>query len=523
MASPLHTPIATTDPTRGPLVLYAELSAAQKRAVQRDMAAGKLQRIVTGVASPLPPADWPALIVRERLRVLAALFPGAVLSHRSAWLGGQPDGPLGEQLIHLSAASKRRVQLPGLTVMLWKGPPPAAGDAPMLGRELYFPSLPRLLLENLQPSRGPQRRSAGREAVEQRLLDTCDARGEEALSQLREQARALAPTLDMLGEFKVLDDLVGSILGTRASRLTTPEGRARTAPMPYDAQRLALFEQLATQLRATPLAQPVAVAHSEIARANFAFLESYFSNFIEGTEFDVQQARAFVLQGQPIAERPKDSHDILGVYRQALHPSWALQTLASGEPVLAQLRARHADQMHERPEVGPGEFKVLANRAGNTEFVHPERVRGTLVQASQILPSVPAGTARAILAMFMVSEVHPFTDGNGRLARLVMNAELSAVGACRIIVPTLFREEYLDSLRALSRLGDATPFLSAMQKIHRWTAAFQFDDLDATIVQLAQCNAFERSLVQFKLLTPERGPARPSLTVAIDGTEERLG
>lgn len=89
------------------------------------------------------------------------------------------------------------MQLPGLTLMLRKGPPPAAGDAPMLGRNLYFPSLPRLPLENLQPSRGPQRRSAGREAVEQRLLDTCDARGEEALSQLREQARQLATMLSM--------------------------------------------------------------------------------------------------------------------------------------------------------------------------------------------------------------------------------------------------------------------------------------------------------------------------------------
>lgn len=164
------------------MLLYAELNPAQKRAVQRELQAGKLQRIATGVASPLPQSDWPALIARERLRVLAALFPGAVLSHRSALAGGQPD----DGVIHLTANSRRTVQLPGLTVMLWKGPPPAAGDAPMLGRDLYFPSLPRLLLENLQPSRGPQRRAAGREAVEQRLLDTCDARGEEALSQLRD-------------------------------------------------------------------------------------------------------------------------------------------------------------------------------------------------------------------------------------------------------------------------------------------------------------------------------------------------
>lgn len=495
MTGPLNLKNATTDTT---LILYAEISPAQKRAVQREIQAGNLTRIATGIVSSLPASDWPQVIARERLRVLAAMFPGAVLSHRTAFSGGQPE----DGMVHLTHSFKRTVQLPGLSVMLWKGPPAAPGDAPMLGRDLYFPSLPRLLLENLQPSRAPHRRSAGREAVEKRLLETCDARGEEALSQLREQARSLAPVLNLEAEFKVLDDLVGSILGTRASQLTTPQGIARTAHMPYDPERLALFEQLAAQLRSTPLAQPPAVVQTETARANFAFLESYFSNFIEGTEFDVQHARAFVLQGQPIAERPKDSHDILGVFRQALQPGWALQTLASGEPVLNQLRARHADQMQERPEVGPGEFKVLANRAGNTEFVAPQLVRGTLVQGTQLLPSVPAGTARALLAMFIVSEVHPFTDGNGRLARLVMNAELSAVGSCRIIVPTLFREEYLDSLRALSRQGDAAPFMAAMQKIHRWTAAFRFQDLDDTIAQMAQCNAFERSPIQFKLLTP---------------------
>ena len=30
--------------------------------------------------------------------------------------------------------------------------------------------------------------------------------------------------------------------------------------------------------------------------------------------------------------------------------------------------------------------------------------------------------------MFMMSEVHPFDDGNGRLARLMMNTELVSAG-----------------------------------------------------------------------------------------------
>ena len=480
------------------LILYAELSPAEIRATQRRVREGSLSRIVPGIVTNLPKEVWPALIARERIRVLAAEFPQAVMGPRSAFLGASPrDG-----VIYLTYSYTKRVELPGLTVQLVAGRGPAQGDTPMMGRALYFPSTPRIFLENLAVSRGKVNKSVGQEAIEQRLIETCEARGEEALTALRDQARALAPMLGLEREFEKLDGLIDSILGTRQSVMVSSAGKAMVAPMPYDANRLALFEKLAETLRAEPLKQPPTVVSSEAGRAHFAFLESYFSNFIEGTEFDVEEARGFVLDGKPITARPKDSHDILGVFRQALNPGWANQTLSSGEPCLHQLRVRHADQMQERPEVGPGEFKTLTNRAGNTEFVSPRLVRGTLVEGSKLLTSVPAGTARALMAMFLVSEVHPFTDGNGRLARLVMNTELSVVNSCRIIIPTLFREEYLDCLRVLTREGNPDPFLSAMQKIHAWTAAFDYDDLDTVIAGMAACHAFEKSRTQYKLLFP---------------------
>jgi hypothetical protein len=338
--------------------------------------------------------------------------------------------------------------------------------------------------------------------VEQRLIDICEARGEHALGVLRDDARTLAPKLGLEREFTVLDAIIGAVLGSRKLEMSTFSGKAMVAAIAYDANRLALFEALAAQLRSVPLKQAPVVVKNEPARVHFAFLESYFSNFIEGTEFDIQEARGFVLEGKPITERPKDSHDIMGVFRQALNPGWANQTLASGEPVLNQVRARHADQMKERPEVGPGEFKTLANRAGNTEFVAPRLVRGTLVEGSKLLSTVAPGIARALMAMFLVSEIHPFTDGNGRLARLVMNAELSVVNSCRIIVPTLFRDEYLDCLRVLTREGNPKPFLDAMQKIHAWTAAFDYEDLDKVIADMKACNAFEKSRTLHELLFP---------------------
>ncbi len=484
------------------LVLYSELAAAEVRAIQRRLKEGSLQRIHAGIVTNRPKEEWPHLVAANRIRILAALFPGAVVGFKSALAGGVPvDG-----VFHLTHTWRRKVELPGLTVQTHVGPPAAAGDAPMMGRNLFFPSQARVLLENLTPSRGIRARSAGREAVERRLVDICEARGEDALNGLRQEARALAPVLGLQREFGILDATIGGILGTRRTPMVTRQGQGLAAAMPYDSKRLALFEHLAAQLRARPLKQPASVVKSEHGRRNFAFLESYFSNFIEGTEFEISEARGFVLEGKPVTERPKDSHDVLGVFRQASNPGWANQTLAVGESILQQLRERHADQMRERPEVDAGHFKTKANRAGNSEFVHPRLVRGTLVEGSRLLPSVPEGTGRALFAMFLVSEVHPFNDGNGRLARLVMNAELSVAGSCRIIVPTLFREEYLDCLRSLTRSGDAGPFIAAMQRIHEWTAAFDYEDLDRAIEDMKGCNAFERSAVQFKLLMPARLP-----------------
>jgi hypothetical protein len=492
--------LPTNHQTSEELVLTAELDATQQRMLNRRFRAGELHRIHHGVYSPLPMTEWPRLVARERNRILAALFPGAVFGYRSAFAGGVPDGGA----LYLNYMYDRKVELPGLKVVLVKGPGKAAGDVPISGRDLHFPSNPRVLLENLTISRGSTPKSVAQAAVEERLMTLCESRGEDALNQLREEARSLSVSLGMAREFKLLDGLIASILGSRpAGKLSSAKGKGWTAlPLPYDAERLALFEKLAAYLRTRSFASRPVAAVSPSALEHFAFLESYFSNFIEGTEFEVSEARAFVLESKPIDSRPKDSHDILGVFRQALQPAWALQTLAAGEAVLEQLKARHADQMRERPEVDPGQFKDRVNVAGNTRFVLPRHVRGTLARGSEMLVSVEPGLARALLAMFIVAEVHPFNDGNGRLARLVMNAELSVARQCRIIVPTLFREEYLDCLRVLTREGQPEPFVVAMEKMHRWTAAFQYDNLDAAIASMQECNAFEKSRTQFKLLFP---------------------
>ena len=86
-------------------------------------------------------------------------------------------------------------------------------------------------------------------------------------------------------------------------------------------------------------------------------------------------------------------------------------------------------------------------------FVEPPLVEGTLRKGFSVLPRVRPGFCRALYVLFVVSEVHPFTDGNGRVSRVMMNAELSSVGQARIVIPNVYRNEYLSGLRRASAEG----------------------------------------------------------------------
>lgn len=478
------------------LYLNAEMTPAERRAVQRRAKAGELHRIAAGVFTPLPEDHWPALLLREKTRFLAAQFPGTVVGYRTAFDGFQAK----DRVFFLTSTYNRVFEYPGMTVALVKGAGPQAGDQPIASRDIYFPSLARILMENLSIDRHPLKRCVAQDDIEGRLMTLCHSRGEDYLNQLRDEAQALAPALGLEREAARLDKLISAILGTGArSLLKHPAAKAAAHGLPYDSSRTERFDQLVAALRQqvfTPV--PAAKLDAEGWR-NFAFLESYFSNFIEGTEFEVEEARAIALDGRIVEKRPKDSHDILGVFKMILHPGWRSQVLSPMPAMIEQLQARHAEMMAARPEVDPGQFKDRMNYAGNTAFVAPELVRGTLVEGSRRLSDAPPGMARALLAMFLVSEVHPFIDGNGRLARLVMNAELSAAGETRIIVPTLAREEYLDCLRVLTREGDPGSFIRYMNMLQQWSAGFDYGNLDDVVAAMKGCNAFERSRVQFKL------------------------
>jgi hypothetical protein len=135
-------------------------------------------------------------------------------------------------------------------------------------------------------------------------------------------------------------------------------------------------------------------------------------------------------------------------------------------------------------------FDALPNQAGMTLFVEPALVAGTLREGWRRLVELDTAWERAVYTMFLVSEVHPFTDGNGRIARVMMNAELVAGRQSKIIVPTGFHSDYLGALRRLSRDDDPSVYVKALRFLHDYTAQIDWTTHDTAEADLRTTNAF---------------------------------
>lgn len=472
-------------PAYGPIVFTDEVD---RRALARAEKAGRLVRLAPGVYTSLT-TEQPSAVVRKHLwRILAHEIPGAVIADRSARYGGLPaDGRL-----YVVARRTRRLELPGVLVVPRSGPGALPGDM-ALPDGLYIAGEARTLLDNLARSRRDRTgrsRSLSREEVETWLDALCATRGETGLNKLRDQARELAPTLGRDSELQLLERLIGAALNTRDDvRLSSSALASRASGRPVDGARLDAFARLATTLADTPPEVLPALPEDEPRRILLPFYEAYFSNFIEGTEFTLDEAANIVFDHNVPDQRPEDAHDILGTFRIAADPVEMRIVPKSGDELIQILRRRHAVLIEARPDKHPGQWKQKANRAGSTQFVDPELVEGTLSEGFDRGAALTGPFARAVFLMFLVSEVHPFTDGNGRIARLMMNAELVTAAEVRIIIPTVYRLNYFSALQAATRTGNDKALIATLSFARRWTARVNFSTRSSAEADLVATNA----------------------------------
>lgn len=471
-------------------ILFGSSDKTESRRISQLVKKGIIKKIGPSLYTSNLHDTHESIVKRNWFRILAAQYPKAILSHRSA-LECKPTPNEGH--IYLTYTYNKVIELPGMIIHLQAGPPIIEGDNSFFA-ELYLSQQARAFLENLQQTRktGEQSRTLTKEQIEEKLESIIRVKGENGLNAIRDRAREIAPTLDMEKEFATLNKIISAMLSTKpVSILSSSVGKARALGEPFDPGRITLFELLYNALAGNSYPDYPDKNTSRAAYQNFAFFESYFSNYIEGTIFEVDEARQIITTETPLPARNEDSHDVLGTYKIVSNQTEMSICPSSPAELIDLLFRRHAILLSARTDKNPGQFKHMNNRAGDTEFVDWQLVMGTLKKGFDWYSLLQHPFAKAIYMMFLVSEVHPFLDGNGRVARVMLNAELSCMKLSKIIIPTVYREDYVGALRRLTRQNDPDPYIRMMLRAYEFSSTIYGEDNHEMEKYLNACDAFK--------------------------------
>lgn len=464
---------------------------AESKQLSRLCREGRLRRVYRGIYTNNLTDSLEEIVLRHWMHIVAHIVSAGILSFRTAMDLKTIPYKKGQAIVFVTSSYSKTITLPGLVIKVLQGN----------NRDYIEPVLPslsksneaRLLLENLSSVRGAHFKgikTVSEEDIETYLAKIMRSRKEGALNTLRDEAKIVSEKLGYASEYQKLTAMISALLSTHKDKklLKTSFAKAIVKKEPYDTHRLQLFESLSLYLRKCHF-QARPYKYSKNSFRNLSFFESYFSNFIEGTEFIIDEAEDIVFSRRQINHRHADSHDVLALY-QLTNDLFEMEKVPKNkDEFLKLLQERHAFLMEERRDKRPGQFKKEPNKSGNTYFVMPDEVVGTLYQGFEIYDLLSEGLPKALFMHFLVSEVHPFDDGNGRLSRLMMNAELVRSGFFKMIIPTVHRDNYLNGLRIATRDQEFRSYCKVMDQAHAYTSSINWSDYEEARVKIEKDQA----------------------------------
>ena len=200
---------------------------------------------------------------------------------------------------------------------------------------------------------------------------------------------------------------------------------------------------------------------------------TYTSNAIEGNTLTAVETTLVVEHGITIAGKPLKDHLEAVDHFEALR---YVRELARRADPLTGMDVRNLHRLvmlRSAPEIAgryADQGRHVLTDAGRHSFPSPAEVPALMGDFARWLRAAPATPATAFAAHRQLVDIHPFNDGNGRTARLLMNLILIRGG----YPPVAVRPE------------DRAAYISALQTAQagRGTEAFDrllYERLDATL------------------------------------------
>jgi fido (protein-threonine AMPylation protein) len=182
-----------------------------------------------------------------------------------------------------------------------------------------------------------------------------------------------------------------------------------------------------------------------------------------------------------------------------------VEKVIAGENPAAFARTVHNDWYRElfQPSVTAGllEAGTLAGYRNmpvylrGSRYVPPrwEAVRDAMPAFFDLLEKEPEPSVRAVVGHWLFGYIHPYTDGNGRMARFLMNVMLASGGYPWTVVRIRDRKSYLSALDRASIEMDIHPFTTFIVRRVQW----HLERHDLTFPEPKESFVFERDMVLF--------------------------
>jgi len=231
-----------------------------------------------------------------------------------------------------------------------------------------------------------------------------------------------------------------------------------------DAKTAAALE---VKLRELDSKRPLPAATLESLRRKFEVEMTYNSNAIEGNRLSLKETFLVLEKGMTIGGRSMREHLEATNHREAL---LLLEKMAKRDGRIAEkdVLELHATIMDKIDPSNAGFYRRAQvyitgsrHRPPNWKEV-PERMRAVLKELNSTARGAGAVESASKLHHLVVW-IHPFVDGNGRLARLLTNLRLMRAGFPPIVLQRRIRKSYYDALEKADD-GDLTQFAALVAR-----------------------------------------------------------
>ncbi len=210
---------------------------------------------------------------------------------------------------------------------------------------------------------------------------------------------------------------------------------------------------------ARPLAKEELKSLDDYFRIGF----TYSSNALEGNSLTISETKILLEDGITVGGRPlKDCYEAVG-HGAAYDFMLTLarqQNLTITEDVIQNLHRLFYQKVNADQA---GSYRTIQVYISGTQYLPPApddvpRLMKHLTDQIHFSQTTLHPVELAAMAHKRFVDIHPFIDGNGRTARLLMNLILVHNGYGIVSIPPVLRNDYINALSASRKLNDMEPF-----------------------------------------------------------------